>query len=326
MGCRGLAFVHSGHFGVVHPAVESRLTQTIAVTGLTGFIGTRLAGKLLEIHADVRAIVRSAGRLDADIRECRVALDDVDGLTGALAGVDAVVHLAGSVRGRTFADFRGANVDAVANLCTAIEVQSPPPPLLLVSSFAAQRPELSDYAASKRAGEEMLGAWPHLDYTVLRPPAVYGPGEQEMRPLLNWMRRGLTVIPGNARQRLAFLHVDDLADAIVAWLRDPARCRHGEFEIDDGTVDGYDWPDIVRAIRAPSGRTLVIPVALLDAVAGTNLTLSRLFGYAPMLTPGKVRELNQASWRGGDGSFGVLTGWRPRYDLAGGLKQMFEGV
>ena len=64
-----------------------------------------------------------------------------------------------------------------------------------------------------------------------------------MRPLLNWMRRGLTVIPGNAGQRLAFLHVDDLTEAIVAWLRDPSRCRHGEFEIDDGTTDGYDWPD-----------------------------------------------------------------------------------
>ena len=306
-------------------AVNNRLHGTIAVTGLTGFIGGRLARKLLALPADVRAIVRSVGGLDAGIRQSRVALDDVDGLTDALGGVAAVVHLAGAVRGRRYDDFRGVNVDAVGNLCAAIDRQLLRPPLLLVSTIAAQRPELSDYAASKRAGEEMLGAWPHLDYTVLRPPAVYGPGEREMRPLLNGMRRGLTVVPGNPLQRLRFLHVDDLADAIIAWLRDPSRCRHGQFEIDDGAPDGYDWPTVVRAVGAPKNRTVVVPVVLLGAMARANLLLSRLFRYAPMLTPGKARELTQASWRGGDGSFAALTGWRPQYDLTRGLEHMFDG-
>ncbi len=305
--------------------MTNRLQGTIAITGLTGFIGGRLAAKLLDLHADVRAIVRREAKSSAGIRPWRVALDDVDGLTAALAGVDAVVHLAGAVRGRGFEDFRGVNVDAVANLCTAIDRQSPPPPLLLVSSFAARQPELSDYASSKRAGEEVLGAWPHLDHTILRPPAIYGPGEVEMRPLLGWMRRGLTVIPGNRRQRLALLHVDDLADAIIAWLRDPARCRHGRFEIDDGAPDGYDWPAIVRAVGARRNRTVVAPVVLLDGIARTNLFLAKLCGYAPMLTPGKVRELTQESWQGGDGAFGILTGWRPRYDLVRGLEHMFGG-
>lgn len=305
--------------------MNNRLHGTIAVTGLTGFIGGRLSAKLLDLCADVRAIVRSEKPLRAGIRPWRVSLGDVQGLREALAGVDAVVHLAGAVRGRRFEDFRDVNVDAVANLCTAIDAQAPPPSLLLVSSLAARQPELSDYASSKRAGEEVLGAWPHLDHTILRPPAVYGPGEVEMRPLFDWMRRGLTVIPGNRNQRLAFLHVDDLAEAILAWLRDPGRCRHGRFEIDDGTPDGYDWPAIACAAGAPRSRTVVVPAALLDGMARVNLAASKLFGYAPMLTPGKVRELTRECWAGADGTFGTITGWRPRYDLAGGLKQMYDG-
>lgn len=305
--------------------MTNHLPGTIAITGLTGFIGGRLSAKLLNLRADVRAIVRSQGKLQPGIVPLRISLNDVQGLREAFADVDSVVHLAGAVRGRGFEDFREANVDAVRNLCTAIEAHSPPPPLLLVSSFAARRPELSDYASSKRAGEEVLGAWSHLDHTVLRPPAVYGPGEVEMRPLLDWMRRGLTVIPGNPHQRLAFLHVDDLADAIVAWLRDPARCRHGRFEIDDGTPDGYDWPAIARAAGAPRNRTVVVPVAMLAGLARLNLAASKLFGYAPMLTPGKVRELILESWACADGAFGAITGWRPRYDLASGLKQMYDG-
>ncbi|MDE0364910.1 MAG: NAD(P)-dependent oxidoreductase [Gammaproteobacteria bacterium] len=305
--------------------MNNRLHGTIAVTGLTGFIGGRLSAKLLDLCADVRAIVRSEKPLRAGIRPWRVSLGDVQGLREALAGVDAVVHLAGAVRGRRFEDFRDVNIDAVANLCTAIDAQAQPPSLLLVSSLAARQPELSDYASSKRAGEEVLGAWPHLDHTILRPPAVYGPGEVEMRPLFDWMRRGLTVIPGNRNQRLAFLHVDDLAEAIIAWLRDPGRCRHGRFEIDDGTPDGYDWPAIACAAGAPRSRTVVVPAALLDGMARVNLAASKLFGYAPMLTPGKVRELTRECWTGADGTFGTITGWRPRYDLTGGLQQMYDG-
>ena len=118
---------------------------------------------------------------------------------------------------------------------------------------------------------------------------------------------------------------DDLADAIIAWLRDPSRCRHGQFEIDDGAPDGYDCPlSSVRWVRRRTG-TVVVPVVLLGAMARANLLLSRLFRYAPMLTPGKARELTQASWRGGDGSFAALTGWRPQYDLTRGLEHMFDG-
>ena len=308
------------------PSQRGRIQGPIAVTGLTGFIGNRLAAKLLALQVPTRAIVRSTRRLRAGLEPWRVALDDADGLGEALQGVTAVVHLAGAVRGRNYEDFQSVNVDAVANLCAAIDQQSPPPPpLLLVSSFAAQRPELSDYAASKRSGEAVLEAWPHLDHTIVRPPAIYGPGDREMRPLLEWMRRGLTIVPGNPHQRLAFLHVDDLIGAFVAWLRDPARCRHGRFEIDDGAPHGYDWPAIVAAVDAPRNQTVVVPAGLLRRVSQANRALAGVMGYAPMLTPGKVRELTQDSWQGGDGTFGVLTGWQPRYDLATGLQQLFGG-
>ena len=306
--------------------MKKRLQGTFAVTGLTGFIGAHLAEKMLGLHADVRAITRRSHRFDTPVQQRLTPLDDPDGLTEALAGADAVVHLAGTVRGRGLEDFRAANVDAVTNLCMAIDRQSPRPPLLLISSLAASRPELSDYAASKYAGEQALAAWPHLDYTILRPPAVYGPGEREMRPLFDWMRRGLTLVPGNPRQRLTFLHVDDLAGAIVTWLRDPGRCRHGLFHIDDGTPFGYDWPAIVRAVGAPRNRTVVLPVGIMNAIARLNLALSGVLRYAPMLTPGKVGELTRESWQGDDGSFGTLTGWRPRFDLERGLEQTFGGT
>ncbi|MDT8322255.1 MAG: hypothetical protein RQ826_17195, partial [Xanthomonadales bacterium] len=53
---------------------------------------------------------------------------------------------------------------------------------------------------------------------------------------------------------------------------------------------------------------------------------SRLTGRAPMLTPGKVRELTEAAWLCDNGAFTAATGWRPRIDLAAGLDSAASGT
>ena len=261
--------------------------------------------------------------LDARLSPWVAALDDVDALAGALAGVDAVVHLAGAVRGSRPRDFAAANGESVSCLCAAALCQAEPPAMLLVSSLAAAEPQLSDYAASKRAGELALAAHPQIDSTVIRPPAVYGPGDRELTPLFRLMRCGWVLVPGNPAQRLSFLHVDDLADAVLCWLRAPRRCRGRRFNIDDGAEDGYDWPAIAAAAGARRTRILVIPTPVLQAAAKANVGFSRLLGRAPMLTPGKVRELGHDRWVGDGDGFAAATGWRPRHDLASGLELTF---
>ena len=53
---------------------------------------------------------------------------------------------------------------------------------------------------------------------VLRPPAVYGPGDTEIAPLFAAMRRGVAVTPGRTNARFSMLHVQDLAEAVCAWV------------------------------------------------------------------------------------------------------------
>ncbi len=93
------------------------------------------------------------------------------------------------------------------------------PRFLLMSSLAAREPELSHYAASKRRGEDALAAAsPTLRWTVLRPPAVYGPGERELRPLFRWIARGVAPLACRRAGRFSLLYVDDLATAVLRWL------------------------------------------------------------------------------------------------------------
>lgn len=297
------------------------------ITGATGFIGQRLVSALLKLGVPVRVMIRPGRQADerlADACEQIPAdLTDVEKLAAAAAGCSAVIYCAGSVRGRTAADFSAANVLGVKAMREALERTENAPPLLLISSLAAGRPELSDYANSKREGEKVLLGNSNLPWTILRPPAVYGPGDREMLPLLKMIRRGLLAHAGPAGQKLSLLHVDDLIDAVIHWLSVPQKCLHKTYAIDDGTPGGYDWMAIGEAVSEGKFRMLGVPRFVLEGAARLNLFFSALFGYAPMLSPGKVRELVQPEWLCDNRAFTQDTGWQPRLSLTQGAQQLF---
>jgi nucleoside-diphosphate-sugar epimerase/acyl carrier protein len=259
----------------------------------------------------------------------RGSLSDADSLKRLVRGVSAVVHCAGAVRGGSAEPFNRVNVEGVARLVQAAQQMHPAPRFLLISSLAAREPRLSFYAASKRQGEAVLqsaaGAMP---YTVLRPPAVYGPGDRELLPLLLWMRRGLAPMVGGPQARFSLMFVADLAAAVQRAL-EATDLKPGPFEIHDGRPGGYAWVDVMAAMAAISGRRvrgLRIPHPVLAAAAAANLGLARVIGYAPMLTPGKVRELTHPDWVGDNAAFTRATGWAPRVDLEEGLRRTLWGT
>jgi nucleoside-diphosphate-sugar epimerase len=298
------------------------------LTGATGFVGRHLQRRLLADGWTVRVLVRPESQnhhlIEDRCETVRVRFSDRDDLVRACRDATAVVYCAGSVRGARFEDFLAANVSGVEQMLHAATDQQQPPSFLLISSLAASRPELSWYARSKRAGECVLDQFPKINWSVLRPPALYGPGDREMLPLLRAIRRGVAPVIGPADQRLSLLHVSDLAEAVVAWLTHRESCHGQTFAIDDGTQSGYDWPAIARAVAGRDLAGIRVPQTLLRVVAAANVVTARLFGYQPMLTPGKVRELCQPCWLCDNAPFSRITGWSAAIDLRAGAKQLFE--
>jgi len=70
-------------------------------------------------------------------------------------------------------------------------------------------------------------------------------------------------------------------------------------------------------------RQFAVPGALLRVAGAINDFMARLFGYAPMLTPGKVRELQQEDWLCDNSAFSARTGWRPEIGLEAGARTIF---
>jgi len=304
------------------------MNRAVALTGATGFIGAAVARRLAAGGRPVRALLRraSVGKQPADIAVDWINgdLEDMASLRRLVHRAEAVVHCAGTVRGASRAHFERVNVDGVTRLVQAVNEQHPAPRFLLISSLAAREPHLSAYAASKRHGEYVLAARSDdFPWAIFRPSAVYGPGDREMLPVFRWMARGIAPVLGSGKSRFSVLYIDDLAEAIIRWL-EQGGSQQRIFELHDGKPGGYSWNEVVDTIAKLRGRPVVrlkVPLILVRLLAGLNLTIARACGYAPMLTPGKVREFGHSNWVADNQALSADTGWVPRVALAEGLRR-----
>lgn len=294
---------------------------TIAVTGATGFLGEHVLSCLQEAGHAARALTRRPQpnhKQDA-LTWVTGDLNTPTALDALMDGADVVIHAAGAIKALTRADFFHVNRDgtkAVADAAKRNGVQK----FVLVSSLAARAPKLSPYAASKRAGELVLDEYAdQLETVILRPPAIYGPGDQETARLFQMATNGFVAIPRNPAIRLSMIHVDDVANAVLAC------CAQEQptgipLEIDDGVSHGYAWLDLAEAAGAAVDRSVRI-IRLPDVflwVGGFCGSIKGLVTRAPtMLTLAKVPELLHSDW--------VATGprpggWSPEYTLKMGFE------
>lgn len=311
------------------------MTDTVAVTGATGFIGRRLVESLSRSGVPVRALYRDpraqgAPKLEVmpHVHWVKGALDQPQALADLLSGAEAVVHCAGAVRAASEAHFVQVNVEGVRDVVLACQKSPTSPRLLHISSIAARAPAVSPYAASKRAGEQVVQSSTALRWTIFRPPAVYGPGDRELAGLFRSMSWGLGPYPGSLDARVSMIHVDDLAGAIVAWLAS-ANGERRLFELDDGHRDGYTWREIMEVMERVTGRRMLrvrLPRSLMMAIGHLNLGIGRLTGMAPMLTPGKVRELYQPAWVADASGIEEALRWHPAVSLESGLRELLEAA
>ena len=297
----------------------------IAITGATGFIGQRLARALVSAGHELRALTRQpSAALPPAIEQIPGDLADTDALGHLVRGVDAVMHLAGAVRGARANDFDHPNVQGTRNLLLRMQHEAPECPLLFISSLAAREPALSHYAASKRKAEHLLVELANeRPWLILRPPAVYGPGDREMLPVFRFMARtGIAPCAGKRSDRLSLIFVDDLVAVAMAWLQRATTVRSGCMSLHDGQAGGYDWNDLARLTGIACGRTVrswEVPRPLLDLAARVNPLLCALLGSAPMLSPAKLRELRHPDWVCDNREITQLLGWEPRISLTEGL-------
>jgi nucleoside-diphosphate-sugar epimerase len=209
----------------------SETRPIVLVTGATGFIGRHLVAHLVSQGVTVRAVLRPDSPRSAPPGTTMVRAPlDAEALLPALTDVDAVVHLAGTVASPRVAAYGDVNVKgtrAVADAARRAGVR-----LVHISSQAAAGPApaasprsesdpplpLTPYGRSKLEGERVVADTEGLHWTILRPAAVYGPGDRAMLPLFQLVSRRVIPVVGRRDASFTFVHVRDVITAIAAAL------------------------------------------------------------------------------------------------------------
>jgi dihydroflavonol-4-reductase len=317
------------------------------LTGGTGFIGQRLARRIIERGDTLTVLVRrTSKRGPLEVLGVRFADGDLltgQGLTEAVQGVDCVIHLAGVTKARDEAGYIQGNTEGTRKLAHAMAALPHPPRLVFCSSLAAAGPSVpgqprreeeppapvSRYGRSKLGGEEAVReVCDKVPSVIVRPPIVYGPGDQEFLPaLLPMARLGLVLKSGLGPKHYSLIHVDDLCTALLAAAeRGPTMRKDapevGVYMVSDGTE--YRWEDFCVTLAEALGRTppwvLPVPESLSYVVGLGSELAARVRGTVPMLSRDKVREMRCAAWTCAPDRAARELGFTPAIPLAQGLK------
>lgn len=280
----------------------------LAITGATGFVGGRLLNQALAAGHTLRALTRRPQPPRDGVEWVGGDLSD----PGALAeGADTVIHVAGAVNAPDRTGFAAGNIDGTRAVLAAAE-RAGVARFVHVSSLAAREPALSNYGWSK-AGAERLVAASRLDWTIVRPPAVYGPGDLDQLDVFRLAARGLALLPPAGR--MSAIMVDDLASLLLALATSgPSGTT---FEADDGCAITHG--DYARAIgRALGRRVLAVPLpAALLRLGGRLDRLAR--GPRARLTPDRAAYLAHPDWAVDPAMRPPPALWSPRIPLDEGM-------
>ena len=290
--------------------------KTVAMTGATGFVGKATMECLLAAGWQIRALARREQPAKAGVTWIYGALDNPDSLFELCDGADAVLHIAGVVNAADAAGFEAGNVTGTAHMIAAAK-SAGVARFVHVSSLSAREPKLSEYGASKMRGEKLV-ATSLLDWTIIRPPGVFGPGDTEVLDMFRMAQKGFVLLPPVGRA--SWIYVDDLARLLVALCPAHEDTTAQIIEADDGEPGGWTHSGFARAIGWAMGRrvsTLHAARPLLFAAAYAD----RLFRRSKAkLTPDRAGYLAHKDWVIAASARPPAALWQPQVKTRSGLQ------
>jgi len=247
------------------------------------------------------------------------SLEDRGALEKLVTESDAVIHVAGVINAPDPAGFEAGNVKGTLAMLAAATAAGTRR-FVHVSSLAAREPKLSQYGASKARSEELVKG-SGLDWIIVRPPAVYGPGDKETLELFKMARGGQIYMP--PKGSLSLIHVDDLARLLLAAAEREAPEKI-VIEPDDGRRGGWSHVEfgdaLAEAVGVPA-RTISTPRLLLSVASRIDRLVRR---DRAKLTPDRVAYFCHPDWVVSPDRAPPIDFWRPEIATGTGLRQTAE--
>ena len=312
------------------------------VTGATGFIGAHLTKYLTDKGYEVYALVRKNSKLDR-LKKLNVYpkliygdITNLDSLKEAVREKDYVFHLAAVINANRWEDYYWINYQGTKNISIAIKKNNPNiKRFLYVSSIAASGPSIkghlknendkckpiNNYGKTKLMGEEAVKEeLKGLPYTIIRPPNVIGPGQQELLQSITTIESGIMPMLGNGDEQTSIIHVRDLVRAITLAAESNASIGKTYF-ITDGKQ--YSWRWLAKCIKEALKKHFVIPLnyPMLILIAFLISNISKIQGKASFVSPKRIIQIRKNYWTYDGSCFEKDLGFKAEVEICNGIKE-----
>lgn len=320
--------------------------KKILITGASGFIGSFIVEKALEMGMETYAGIRSTSSKkylkDERIHFVDLNLSDKVSLKKQLSEnkFDYIVHAAGLTKAQKKNDFDVVNFQSTKNLVEALlETACLPEKFIFISSMAAHGPgndhdtipvKCSDqphpdtlYGISKLNAEKYINTLKDFPVITLRPTGVYGPKEKDYFVFFKTINGGIEPYIGLKEQYLTFIYVKDFVDVIFkAMLSDISGKTY--FVSDGKAYTAKEFADITKRILNKKTFKLIVPLPIVKQIAGFMETVNGWFGKVPTLNRDKYNVLKARNWLCDISDLEKDFDFKAKYYLEDGVKEAVE--
>lgn len=318
--------------------------QKILITGASGFVGGFLVEEALNKELEVYAAVRKSSNLqylkDDRIKFIYINFEDTDALKSIFTEhkFEYIIHNAGLTKTPIKEQYFKVNAAYLENMIEAlIESDTVPSKFTFISSLAAYGPAeytkdglvtedsephpVTNYGRSKLQAEKYLKSKSEINYTIIRPTAVYGPREKDLFTVYELINKGIEMTVGLTDQKLTFIYVRDLVSVILLSTLD-SRKNVAYFVSDLEVYSSTLYNEIIReSLGRKRSFKLRLPIPLVKTLGFIAEKTGKLTGSYPALNIEKVNELEAKSWNCDTRNLVADLNFKPKYKLQEGLEE-----
>jgi nucleoside-diphosphate-sugar epimerase len=321
--------------------------KKILITGATGFIGNFLVDEALKRCYDVYVAVRKTSNRDY-LASKKVQIVEFDfsskislhHLIYSLPNFDYVIHNAGVIKSLDKKTFFEVNYFNTIRLIEAlVQLYKEPDKFIYISSLAAYGPgdkktenpvllsskprPVTSYGKSKLAAEKYIVEKTRIPYLILRPTAVYGPGEKNIFETIKFINKGIDFQFGTKNQQLTFIYVKDLVRLVFDAMESPVSNK--AYFITDGNL--YNSIDLGRHVSHRLNRRnlhIPVPIGFAKIIAAIYEIISKALKIPPVFNVEKVNELSAHNWNCDIQPIQSDFNFKAEYDLEKGMNETID--
>lgn len=324
----------------------------VLVTGANGFVGTHMCKLLLSKGYDVYAFIRSTSDLSTlklivpDWQKIHFIYGDLrnfDSIIPAVKQMEYIFHIAGTIKGTMFKEFKDGNYHGTCNILNACYLHNPNVKRIIVTSSMVaggpgtiERPQCEDipskplkndlYGMSKYLAECVThDLMQKLPIVIVRPPTVIGPGDQISLDLYRIAKMKMKVFVTGKPRPISLVHVEDLVAGLYLCSQVDIACGETFNFASNGTIPYRDLHEVIGTVifnhRYGGLIPISIPSKLFYFIGIIMEAMGRLVKSPPFINRSKAIQASAPGQTMQTTKAQTLLSWRPKYSIKSAIKE-----